>query len=104
MSELPPLLEARRETLERLAREHSVRRFEVFGSVSEASAGPGSDVDFLVEFDPAPPAVYAARYFALLEALETLFGRSVDLIETKEITNPYFLESIKASRVLLYAA
>ena len=74
----------------------------MFGSVVGGDAGRESDVDFLVEFEAAPPAVYAARYFDLVDALEGLLERPVDLVEVKEITNPYFLEGIETSRVLLY--
>jgi hypothetical protein len=33
-----------------------------------------------------------------------LLGRSVDLVVTSAVTNPYFLQEIAASRRLLYAA
>ena len=46
----------------------------------------------------------ADRYFGLLEALEALFGRPVDLVMTAAIKNPYFLQGIEPSRTLLYAA
>ena len=47
---------------------------------------------------------YAHAYFGLLEALETLFGSSVDLVEDSAIINPYFRESVEESRIPLYAA
>jgi hypothetical protein len=40
----------------------------------------------------------------LKEALEALFGRSVDLVEAGASSNRYFLESVNKSRRLLYAA
>jgi len=47
---------------------------------------------------------YADSYFGLLEALEQLFNRPVDLVVASAIKNPYFRESIERTRVLLYAA
>jgi predicted nucleotidyltransferase len=38
------------------------------------------------------------------EALEQLFGRSVDLVVPSAIRNPYFLESVERGKALLYAA
>jgi predicted nucleotidyltransferase len=40
----------------------------------------------------------------LLESLEQLFGRSVDLVVTSAIKNSYFRESVERSKALLYAA
>ena len=42
--------------------------------------------------------------FGLLESLEALFGRHVDLVVASAITNPYFQETVEKSRTLLYAA
>jgi hypothetical protein len=47
---------------------------------------------------------HADAYFGLRESLEALFGRSVDLVMTRAIRHPYFLEAIEPTRTLLYAA
>jgi len=57
----------------------------------------------LVEFAPPIGPGYADRYFGLLEALEALFGRPVDLVVASAIKNPYFRESVEKTRELLYA-
>lgn len=49
----------------------------LFGSVARDEAGPGSDVDVLVEF--AEPETFAS-YMDLKFRLEELFGRRVDLL------------------------
>jgi predicted nucleotidyltransferase len=46
---------------------------------------------------------YADTYFGLLEALEDLFQRPVDLIMVRAIKNPYFIQAINQTRVVLYA-
>ena len=47
---------------------------------------------------------YGAAYFGLLKSLEQLFGRSVDLVDSSTIKNPYLRESIDEAKVLVYAA
>jgi len=98
-------IEQRRAELERACRQYHVRRLELFGSAAAGSDLPDeSDLDFLVEFEPPRMGAYADSYFGLLEALEQLFNRPVDLVVASAIKNPYFRESIERTRVLLYAA
>jgi hypothetical protein len=88
-----------------LCRKHHVRRLEVFGSAAGSGFDPErSDFDFLVEFAELPPGSYATAFFGLKEDLERLLGRPVDLVIPSAIRNPYFRQSIEASRALLYAA
>ncbi len=95
----------KREELAELCRRHRVRRLALFGSaVGEDFDPERSDLDFLVEFEPLPPGSYADTYFGLLEALQQLFGRPVDLVDDSAIKNPYFRESVERSQALLYAA
>lgn len=99
------IIEEQRGRLRELCDLFGVRRLEVFGS---AAAGPfdpeTSDIDFLVELEPGSPGDMADRYFGLLEALEGLFTRRIDLVMLPAIRNPYFLQGIERSRTLLYAA
>ena len=91
--------------LDDLCHRYHVRRLELFGSAATGRDIPGkSDLDFLVAFEPLPPGAYADTYFGLLEALEALFGRPVDLVGASAIENPYFLQSIERTKALLYAA
>lgn len=100
-----PEFEQHRAALEALCRRYSVRRLELFGSTAKGQDRPGeSDLDFLVEFGPLPTGGYADAYFGLLESLQDLFGRPVELVIPSAIRNPYFLEAIEGSRMLLYAA
>jgi uncharacterized protein len=98
-----PIVEKRPE-LEAICRQRGVRELEVFGSAATGRFDPEtSDLDFLVEFEPAAPAELADRYFGLLEDLQALFGHPVDLLTRPSLKNPYFLEGIRRSRTLLYA-
>ncbi len=99
------LVAQHRAELEALCRRFRVRRLELFGSAAIGEDRPGeSDLDFLVEFEPLPTCGYADAYFGLLEALESLFGRAVDLVIPSAIKNPYFKQSVERTKTLLYAA
>jgi len=96
---------AHRPEIEALCRRLGVLRLDAFGSVVTGELNDDSDLDFLVEFDlTAGIEGYADRYFELLESLERLFGRPVDLVVDSAIRNPYFRQSVEETRAHLYAA
>ncbi|MBI4319965.1 MAG: nucleotidyltransferase domain-containing protein [Chloroflexi bacterium] len=98
-------IESKRKELASLCVQYRVRRLEIFGSATGDAFDPDrSDLDFLVEFEAMLPSEHAHCYFSLLEALEALFSRPVDLVEIPAIQNPYFLADIESTRVTLYAA
>jgi hypothetical protein len=47
---------------------------------------------------------HANRYSGVLERLQNLFERPVDLIVESAIRNPYFSEAVDRNKALLYAA
>ncbi|MGH7535625.1 MAG: nucleotidyltransferase family protein, partial [Gemmatimonadales bacterium] len=88
-----------------LCRQFGVRQLEVFGSAATGEYVPGrSDLDFLVEFSDGGPERALDAYFGLKEALETLFGRPVDLVIPGAVRNPYVRAEMERSRELVYAA
>jgi len=102
---LPAIIDARREELTRLCREHGVQRLDVFGSAAGDQFDPDrSDIDFIVDFGPGAQPQLFVHYFALKEALETLFGRSVDLVMASAMRNPYFMEAAARTRQPVYAS
>ena len=95
---------ARQRDLAALRKQFHVQRLELFGSATSPEFDPkASDLDFLVEFESLPVSTYADTFFGLLEALEKLFGRNVDLVVDSAVTNPYFRQSIEHGKTLLYA-
>ncbi len=96
------VVESRRQQIQALCRELSVRRLDVFGSaVSDAFDTETSDVDVLVEFEAATDF---DRYFALKEGLEKILGRPVDVVTITGLTNPYFRQRVMQTRQMIYAA
>jgi predicted nucleotidyltransferase len=60
-----------------------VRRLGLFGSVARDQVRPGSDLDFVVEFEPGWKTF--DNYMDLKEFLERLFERRVDLVTSEGI-------------------
>jgi len=93
------------ESLASLARRRRVRRLALFGSAVTGSFDPArSDVDVVVEFEPLEPVERAEAFFLLLEDLEFLFGRPVDLVERAALRNPFLRRSVEATEVIVYDA
>jgi hypothetical protein len=95
-------LDSHRSELAAICAELGVRRLELFGSAVRSDE-PG-DLDFLVDLGDRPPAEYAEAYFALLEKLQALFARPVDLVTPAGLGNPYFRARVEQEKALLYAA
>jgi predicted nucleotidyltransferase len=100
-----PLIEQHLPQIEALCRKHRVKRLEVFGSVTTDRFDPKrSDLDFFYEFPEEDKEDLADRFFGLIEDLQLLFGRKIDLVSAKDATNPYFLQVANPQRQTLYAA
>jgi predicted nucleotidyltransferase len=64
-----------------------------------------SDFDFLVSFsDELSVLDRGDNFLDLVEDLETLFGRDVDLMTEKSLSNPYLVKSIEEDKKLIYEA
>lgn len=85
-------------------RRWSVRELAVFGSVLRDDFGPDSDVDICVVFDPAAQHD-VDELIEIEEELSALFGgRPIDLVQRRNIRNPFMRYEILTSRRVLYAA
>lgn len=83
-------------------RRHHIRRLSLFGSTLKGTAGPDSDVDFLVEFDPAHTPGYIALAGMELELSDMLGGKRVDLRTPRELSR-YFRDEVLATAQVRYA-
>lgn len=89
-----------RKRLAALCRRHDVTQLRIFGSASRGEAGPGSDIDLLVDFR-SPKGFF--ELLRLEDELEAFFGRPVDVI-TEPGLSPYLRESILASASVIFDA
>ena len=101
-----PLIAERRAEIAALCKRFGVRRLEVFGSAARETDfdHARSDVDFLVEFDPALGIPGLDGYFGLKDALADLLGRPVDLVMAGSVRNPFIRAAIDRNRETLFAA
>jgi hypothetical protein len=72
-----------------------------FGSILRPDFGVESDVDVLVEFDPAH--IPGLEFVRMREELSRLLGRPVDL-RTPASLSPYFRDEVLRNAELVYAA
>ncbi|TSA12519.1 MAG: DNA polymerase subunit beta [Deltaproteobacteria bacterium] len=75
-------IKEKREEILRLAVRHGVHNLRLFGSVARGEAGPGSDVDFLIEAGPERTPWFPG---GLIADLEELLGCRVDVVTEKAL-------------------
>ena len=89
---LRDLLNSKRTEILRLARQHGADNVRVFGSVVRNDEDSDSDIDLLVRMEETRSYFDLVR---LLDALESLLGRKVDII-TDDGLSPYLRKQILA--------
>ncbi|MEM9019561.1 MAG: nucleotidyltransferase domain-containing protein [Planctomycetota bacterium] len=94
---------AKRDEIETLGRTHHARTLWLFGSAACGDFDPEtSDLDFLVIFEPDHEGSAWDAYWGLQEGLQAMFGRKVDLVDREAMKNRYVIESVDATRKLIY--
>jgi uncharacterized protein len=90
-----------KELLSDFCRRNHIRKLSLFGSILRADFQPESDIDVLVEFDPAhiPGFLRLARMER--ELSELLEGRKVD-IRTPQDLSQYFREEVLSMAKVQY--
>lgn len=98
------LIEINLQRIFELCRKHRVLSLSVFGSILTDRFNENSDVDLLVNFDTTDHEKwdYVTNYFDFRDALESLFGRKVDLIVEKGLKNKYFIANVNRTKQLIY--
>ena len=86
-------------------KKHHVESIALFGSAAKDAMHEDSDIDLLVEFSKYIDVLdYADSYFSLLDQLQEILKRKVDLVSNRSLKNPILKEEIYRSKVDLYAA
>jgi uncharacterized protein len=81
---------------------HNVKTLFAFGSVLNSQFNSKSDIDLIVDIESEDPFVYSDHYFDLKFQLQELFKRPIDLLEQKAVKNPYLIQEINNTKVLVY--
>jgi uncharacterized protein len=89
--------------IEAFCRKWQIREFALFGSVLRDDFRAESDVDVLVEFDPAARHTLF-EFFDMQEELKQMFGRPVDLVQKSAVTNPFVRHHIRNNRQVVFRA
>jgi predicted nucleotidyltransferase len=104
-SAMTTIIENKLSDIEALCGRYGVRRLAVFGSVARGDFDvETSDLDFLVEFAPMSPHDHKEAYFSLMEGLEALFSRNIDLVELQAVKNPFVKSRIETDQETVYDA
>jgi uncharacterized protein len=90
--------------LKKLCNTYNVKSMYVFGSVCTDKFNDNSDIDILISFDDISIDQYTENYFDLHYKLQDLFGRKIDLLTDKSLSNPYFIKGLEQTKQLIYAA
>ncbi len=85
-----------------VCRNYGVRELSVFGSAASGNMLSDSDVDILVEFQPAAK-IGLIEFAGLMLDLTELVGRKVDLVSKKGL-KPLIRDSVLGQAQLIYAA
>lgn len=86
----------------KLCVQYRVRSLFAFGSITNEKFRSDSDIDLVVDIDSNDPLEYSDYYFGLKFKLEQLLKRQIDLLEYKSIKNPFLINEIEQSKVLVY--
>ena len=97
-----PPIQLNRETVAEFCRRNSIRRLALFGSVLTERFSDSSDVDVLVEFEPAANVGYLRMAAMEREFSEILGGRKVDLRTPNEL-GAYFRDEVLRTAAVQYA-
>lgn len=80
-----------------------VQELSLFGSVLRDDFNADSDVDVLISFHPDTDWDYW-NWPEMLDDLQSIYGRSVDLVVKESLTNPFRRHRILTEREIVHAA
>lgn len=102
--ELAHITGEQREQIEAFCKRWGIVEFALFGSILRDDFGPDSDVDCCVVYEN-DTVLDIDDIFAMQDELSEIFGgRDVDLVERRQIRNPFRRHSIITTRRVVYAA
>ena len=81
-----------------LRTEYGVRSLCVFGSVARGEYKNDSDVDLLVDMPPKALKMVELKYY-----LQTILGRSVDLVRSRSTLDPFLQSEINKDGITIFA-
>jgi hypothetical protein len=89
-------------SLAEVCRRYGVKELSLFGSAVRGEMRPDSDIDIMVEFEPCA-RIGLIKFESLVEDLESLAGRRVDLV-TKRGLKPWIRPQVLKGARVIYVA
>ena len=89
-------------SLVEVCRRYGVKELSLFGSAVRGEMRPESDIDSMVEFEPGV-RTGLVKFETLVEELESLAGRKVDLV-TRRGLKPWVRPQVLKDARVIYAA
>ena len=89
--------------IEDFCKRWKIAEFSIFGSALREDFSHKSDIDVLVSFEPDIPWSLF-DWVDMIEELQRIFGREVDLVEKSGLRNPFRRREILNNRQVIYAA
>ena len=84
--------------LEKFCKKHHIRKLSLFGSYLREDFSDDSDIDVLVEFDPAH--IPGLRIIQMQDELSTIFGgKKIDLV-TPNFLHPLIKKNMKTLPII----
>ena len=81
---------------------YGAERVFLFGSAAVGKLNNDSDIDFLFSFpEDMHYETYANNYFDLIDSLQNLLKRNIDLVAEKTLQNPFLIEKINNQKIQL---
>ena len=82
---------------------HNVKYLYAFGSSTTNHFDYNkSDIDLIVEIYETDPVSKGEAIMSLWDLFENFFNRKVDLLTESSLRNPYLINSLNKSKVLIY--
>ncbi len=96
------LIDDNRDAITALCRQYGVQRLALFGSAVKGTFDPAtSDLDFVIEMADYGRGV-SERFIYFANALEALFGRSVDLVFESKMRDPEFRAEVLSTMEVIF--
>jgi len=87
-----PFVDEKRKQLIDACHHYGIKSLYAFGCVVRQDFSPTSDVDLLVEykFEETDPIERFETFLGLKKRMEGILGRKVDILQEKDLINPFF--------------
>ena len=98
-----PIIKNQLNAIKDLCKQYKVKSLYSFGSVNTSAFNEKSDIDLLIDFEPDISIEdYTDNFFSLREKFSNLFKRDIDIVTRRSLSNPFFIQDVEQSKLLIY--